>query len=161
MPAPKVVSGARCKLGFVDQKTGIATYIGIFNNVSYGVRYDAVPAYILGRYSAAALDYVAAELVTVTCSGYRVVDQGPYKVGRVPKLQDLTKQDYVVITVYDRVTNKEIARITNCLPVGFDTTISAKQLEEMTLHYVGILHDDEETFAQGGTGEAPGSMEID
>jgi hypothetical protein len=164
MATPKVVSGPRCKIGFIPgggQQNAQPTWVGIYNNVSYGVRYDAVPAYILGRYSAAALDYTAAELVNVTCSGYRVVDHGPYKAGRLPKLQDLIKQDYIVISIVDRVTNKEIMRVTNVLPVGFDTTIAAKQLEEMTLTYVGILHDDEETLAQGGTAEAPGSMDID
>jgi hypothetical protein len=164
MAIPKVVSGARCKIGFIpggNQQNAQPTWVGIYNNVNYGVRYDAVPAYILGRYSAASIDYVAAELVNVTCSGYRVVDHGPYKAGRLPKLQDLISQDFIVIAIMDRVTGKEIARFTNVLAIGFDTTIAAKQLEEMTLTYVGIYHDDEETLSQGGTAEAAGSTDID
>jgi hypothetical protein len=49
MAAPKVMSGARAKFGIVDPATGKARYLGIFNNVSYGLTYDAQPAYILGR----------------------------------------------------------------------------------------------------------------
>ena len=156
---PKIVSGARCKVGFMNGDT--VQYIGIYNTVQFSVRYDVTPAWILGRYSAATLEYTAAEVVTITATGYRIVDNGPHVAGQMPKLQDLLNGPTVVFSVLDRQTNKEIARIHPVLPAGFDTTITAKQLEEMTLTYVGIYHDDETTLDAGGTAESQGSMEID
>ena len=154
---PKIVSGARCKVGFIDPNNNKSQIIGIYNTVQYSVRYDVTPAWILGRYSAAGLEYTAAEPVSISATGYRIVDHGPYAVGQLPKLQDLINGGELVFVIYDRVTNKEIAKISHVKAVGFDTTISAKQLEEMTLQYIGILHQDEE----GATNEALGSVEID
>lgn len=151
MAAPKVMSGARAKLAIVDPNTGQAVVVGIFNNVSYGLTYDVQPAYILGRYSPAELDYTAQEPVSITCSGWRVVKQGPHVTARVPKLQDLLTADYLELTVIDRQTeandpnNARIAKFHSVRPTGYSTTITARQLEEVTVTFVGLLVDDEST----------------
>lgn len=143
--APKVMSGARAKLQIFDPNTNSAQTLGIFANVSYALAYDAQPAYILGRYSAAEIDYTAQEPVQITASGFRVVGQGAHKHASVPKLQDLLTHEYISLQIVDRQTGQAIAKITNVRPTGYSTSISARQLEEITVNFIGILVDDEDT----------------
>lgn len=146
MTAPKIMTGARAKFGIVDPATGLTRYIGIFNNVSYGVTYDAQPAYILGRFSPAEIDYTAQEPVNITASGYRVIGHGAHKEAGVPNLKDLLKHEYLTLTIVDRQSpDKNIATFRNVRPTGFSTTISARNLEEITVSFVGIFADDEDT----------------
>lgn len=156
MVAPKVVSGARATLGFVDPSNGQAKPVGIFNNVSYGLTYDAQPVYILGRYSPAEIDYTAQEPVNVTCSGWRVVDHGAHVEGKMPNLADLMNHEYLTLDVTDRQTGKSIARITGIRPTSYSTTISARNLEEVTVTFVGLLVNDESTT----NAEGAGAMEL-
>lgn len=146
MTAPKVMSGARAKFGVVDPATGQAQYLGIFNNVSYGLTYDAQPAYILGRYSPAEIDYTAQEPVNITASGWRVINHGPQVDGKVPNLRDLLNHEYLTLTIVDRQNpNVNMATFRNVRPTGYSTTISARNLEEITVTFVGIFVDDEST----------------
>lgn len=145
--AGKVMSGARAKLGIVDPLTGVVRYVGIFNNVSYGLNYDAQPAYILGRYSPAEIDYTAQEPVNVTASGWRVIDHGAHAEGRVPALSELMTAEYLTLTIVDRQDpTRNIATIRNVRPTGYSTSISARNLEEITVNFVGIYVDDENTI---------------
>jgi hypothetical protein len=142
----KIMSGARAKLGVVDPRTGQVRYIGIFNNVSFGLTFDAQPAYILGRYSPAEIDYTAQEPVNVTASGWRVFDHGPHAEAQVPRLQDLLNHEYLTLTLLDRQNpTRNLATIRNVRPTGYSTTISARNLEEVTVTFVGIYVDDEST----------------
>lgn len=160
MPTPpKVMSGARAKIGF--SVNGVTSFVGIYNNFSYGVTYDVAPAYILGRYTAASLDYTSVEIVQCSASAYRVIKHGPHVEGRLPSIKDLLDHNTIEIVVFDRVTspgagNKPIATIRNVRPTGYSTALSARQLEEMTMTYVGILVDDEDTT----NAEVAGSTEL-
>ena len=154
MPA-KVISGARAKLGFYDGNQ--VTYIGIFSDVSYGVTYDVQPAWILGRYSAAELDYTAMEVVHVTANGYRVVDHGWFKDGQFPALSQLMFADYLTLSILDRQTDKEIARIDYVRPVGATGGFNARQLSTSTHTYMGLLVSDE---SQPDNTEGPGAMSL-
>ena len=157
MAAPKVMSGARAKFGILDPATGQAKYLGIFNNVSYGLTYDAQPAYILGRYSPAEIDYTAQEPVNITASGWRVIDHGAHAEAKVPNLADLLKHEYLTLTIVDRQNpNKNIAVFRNVRPTGYSTTISARNLEEITVTFVGIFVDDEST----ANAEDPTSLDL-
>lgn len=142
---PPIISGARAKVGFIDPATQQAEYVGIFNSVSMSVMYDIVPAYILGAYAPAALEYTGSQPVQVRASGYRAYDHGPFVDGHMPKLQDLMSTGYMVMQVLDRENGQVIGKITDCLCGGFDSAITAKQLEEMTLTYVGRFFGDEST----------------
>ena len=137
--APRVMSGARAKVS-INGKV-----VGIFANISYALAYDAQPAYILGRYSAAEIDYTAQELVQVSASGFRVVNSGAHALASVPALDKLLNHEYVTIEIVDRQENKAIAIIRNVRPTGYSTSISARQLEEITVNFVGTLVDDEST----------------
>lgn len=158
---PKVMSGARAKVGIFDPNTNSTAYVGIYANVSYGLVYDTQAAWILGRYSAADVDYVGVELVNLTCSGYRVINFGPHTTGKVPRLKDLLHHQYVTFMIADRLLEEQssdgrMAVIRKVRPTGFTTTIANRQLEEMTLSYVGILADDED----GTNDEANSSMDL-
>jgi hypothetical protein len=143
---PKVMSGARAKLGILDPATGQAQYLGIFNNVSYGLTYDAQPAYILGRYGPAEIDYTAQEPVNISASGWRVINHGAHADAKVPNLKDLLNHEYLTLTIVDRQNpNVNIATFRNVRPTGYSTTLSARNLEEITVTFVGIFVDDEST----------------
>ena len=156
MAAPKVMSGARAILGFYDPNKDQTLPVGIFNNVSYGLTYDAQPVYILGRYSPAEIDYTAQEPVTITASGWRVIDHGPHIEGRVPNLSQLLTHEYLQMAVLDRQTNKRIATFREVRPTSYATTISSRTLEEVTITFIGIFVDDESTE----NFESPGSTQL-
>lgn len=157
MAAPKVMSGARAKFGIVDPATGQARYIGIFNNVSYGLTYDAQPAYILGRYSPAEIEYTAQEPVNISASGWRVINHGAHAEAKVPKLEELLTHEYLILTIVDRQNpNINIATFRNVRPTGYSTTISARNLEEVTVTFVGIYVDDESV----SNSEHPTALEL-
>lgn len=148
---PRVMSGARARVSIFDPNTGFNKIVGIFNSISYGVTYDVLPAFILGRYSAAELDYTGAEPVNVTAGGWRAFGLGPHQSTALPKLSDLLNHQYITLTIYDRqnngagANNKPLATIKNCRPTGFATAITARQLEELTVTFLGLLVDDEDT----------------
>jgi len=144
--AQKIMSGARAKLGIVDPLTGKVRFVGIFNNVSLGLTFDAQPAYILGRYSPAEIDYTAQEPVNVTCSGWRVFDHGAHVDGQVPRLQDLLNHEYLRLVIVDRQNpTRALHTISGVRPTGYSTTISARNLEEISVTFMGLILDDEST----------------
>ena len=155
MAAPKAMSGARAKVGFIDS-AGQPRYVGIYNNFSYGVVYDVQATFILGRYSAGSLDYTAMEPVNASGNAYRVIRNGPHTTGMVPRLKDLLTHPGVTIAVFDRLTKLRMAQINDVRPLGYNTALSARQLEEMALPYMGLLVDDED----GVNAEAADSLEL-
>lgn len=150
MAAPRVMSGARAKVGFHDPLTGETKIVGIYSNVSYGVTYEVQPAGILGRFTYAEVDYTGVDLVQITCSGWRVVGHGRHKEGRLPRVQDLLLHEYLEMTVIDRQSEAlgqepRIAKIRNVRPTAGSEQYAHRALSEVNLTYVGILVDDEDT----------------
>jgi hypothetical protein len=153
----KVMTGARALLGVYNPNTGSTTTLGIFNNVSFGLTYEVQPAFILGRYSAAELDYVAQDVVSIHCSGYRVVNHGPHVDGQLPKLQDLLNSDYIELAIVDRQLppgSAPIAHFRSVRPTGYSTTISARNLEEISMSFQGLLVNDESATNNENVGSA-------
>jgi hypothetical protein len=151
------MNGARAKLGIYDPATGQTRIIGLFNSVSYGLTYDTQPAYILGRFSPAEIDYTAQNEVQIQCSGFRVIGHGPHKEAGVPKLQDLLLHEYMELTIIDRQREAlgqdgRIAKFRNVRPTGYSTGMNARNLSELTVNFVGIQVDDEDTTNNEGTG---------
>jgi hypothetical protein len=141
--AAKVISGARAKVLIVDPNTGKSGVIGIWNNFSYNMTVDVQPSFILGRYSAAALTTTGVEPVSITAQGWRIVNHGPFVDGHLMNIKDILKQESLMMQVIDRQTGAPIATIIGCYPTGTSSTVSAKQLMEMTNTYVGLLLSDE------------------
>jgi hypothetical protein len=148
MAASKVMTGARAKLGIYDPVTGLTKIIGLYNNVSWGLSYEAQEAYILGKYAPAEITYTAQNPVNITCSGYRVIEHGPHVDGGLPRLQDLLTFQYMEMTIVDRETENaggdgRTAKFHFVVPTGYTTTINARNQQEMSQTFVGILVDDE------------------
>lgn len=148
MATPRIMSGARAKVGVVDATDGTVKYLGIMNNVSYGVVYGTQDAPILGRFTSAALQYTHAEIVQVSMSGWRVYKHGWHIDGRLPRVQDLLLADYLELIVVDRVAQQtgeepRVAHITQVLCTSGSGGFGAKNLSEVTMTYVGLLTEDE------------------
>lgn len=145
----KTMSGARALVQIIRPGKSAVT-VGLFNNISWSLTYDTQPVYILGRFSPAEIDYTAQEPVSITCSGWRVIDHGAHAEAAVPHLQDLLKEEYLAITVLDRKgtdaspgTPRTIASFRNVRATGYSTTLSARSLEEITVNFTGIYVEDE------------------
>jgi hypothetical protein len=147
MATPRVVNGARVKV--LIQKAGEAPkVIGIFNNLSYQVALDVQPAFILGRYSAASLDYTAMEPVNITARGWRVVGQGAHEAAAVPRLQEMLTAEPIIFQVFDRLTNQNIATITNVRASGHSNEFAARQQSELPVSFLGLIPSDESDEVQ-------------
>lgn len=144
MPA-KVMTGARGQLMIVDPNTGQGRVAGIFNNVSWGLTYGAEPIFLLGRFSPDEIVYTSQEAVVVNASGWRVVNAGPHTVGKMPKLADLLTHEYLELAIFDRQTNQRIAKIHSVRPTSYNTTLAQRQAEEVSITFMGLLVDDEDT----------------
>jgi hypothetical protein len=137
----KVVSGARALVQVFDGET--PTTIGIFSQVSYGITYEYGTAFVLGRYSAASIDYTSLDVVQMTCHGYRVVGHGWHEEARLPYLSDLMLPKVLKFQILDRATGAAVATITNVLATSASGGYTARQLSEMQVTYVGLLVTDE------------------
>lgn len=129
--------------------------VGIYSECSYRVTYDVRDVSVLGRFSVAELVITGMEPVSVNCSGFRVVDNGPYKAGALPKLQDLLQYEDITIAIYDRQTDKLVMTVIGCKPRGFDSSVAARSLASLNLEYVGMRFSDED----GEQDETPGATE--
>lgn len=132
--------------------------VGIFNNVSYGVRYDANPIHLLGRFSAAEIVLSGMEPITVTASGFRVVDNGPYEVASVPRLQDLLNHEDITLAIFDRQTGKQIMTVVGVRPTGYNTSVAARGLMDLTVEFMGLSLSDEHD--PNGQDESPGATQF-
>jgi hypothetical protein len=135
----KVMHGARAQL-YIDGKV-----VGVFSDCSWGLRYDAQPVYILGRFSPAEIGYTAQEAVQVTARGFRILDNGPHVTAKVPKLQDLLRHQDISLSIHDRQSGTLIATVTGCRPVGYETSVSSRALQEMSVTFMGLMVSDEST----------------
>lgn len=143
MAPPKAFHGARAQVIVADPNTGESKIIGIFNQFSYGLTYDTADVFLLGRLSADEIVYTAQEVVGVTASGYRVIDAGPHLSAAVPQLDQLFTHEYIQLAVYDRQTNKLVAKISNVRPTGYSVSINARQLSDVSFQFKGLLVGDE------------------
>jgi len=146
MSAPRVLSGARAKVGVVDPNTGLTTIIGIYSQASYEVVYDTQAAYILGSYIPQEIDYVAVEPVVLQCSGWKTTRHGWYTDGKLPRVQDLLLHEYLTMAIYDRQAealgqDSQIGVIHNIRPTRATVGYASKALSEIGLTFTGILSD--------------------
>lgn len=154
MAGHKIFTGARAILRINNQA------IGVFSRVSYSVNYDAAPAYILGRYSAAEITYTSAEVVSVDAAGFRIIGKGPHAYLSVPKLQDLLNHSSISIDIIDRRGGSggppTVLKVFHVRPLGFATEISARGQVEISVRFVGIRAEDE----SGSQSEAASATDL-
>lgn len=151
-PTQKVMSGPRGILSKVDN--GTAVPVGIFNSCSYGLVYDAQPVFILGAMAPVEIDYTAAEAVNISCSGWRVIGHGAHVAAGMPALQDLMGAGYMVLQLTDRQTGLVVAKFRNVRPVSYSTGLSNRNLQEITINFIGIYVDDESVTNTEAVGAA-------
>jgi hypothetical protein len=140
----KTMTGARAQLIVADPTTSTGKVVGIFNNISWGLAYDAQPIFVLGRYSPAETVYTAQEAVNVSATGFRAVGAGAHVSAKVPNLSDLMNHEYMELAVFDRQTNKLIAKIHSVRPTGYSTSVAARGVQEVTVNFIGLLVDEED-----------------
>jgi hypothetical protein len=135
--------------------------VGIFANVSYGVRYDANPVHILGRFNASEIALTGMEPISVSCSGFHVIDNGPYKAASVPRLQDLLNHEDITLAIFDRQTNKQVLTVVGVRPTGYNTSVAARGLADLSVEFMGLaLWDENDPNGQDDTpaGAKPGTL---
>lgn len=148
--AHKVFTGARAIVSVAGQ------VVGIYSSVSYAMNVRAEPIFTLGRYSANEITPTGYDTVTVQCTGFRIVNQGPHKLPKVPKLQDLLNLGPVTLTITDRQTNTVIAKVEGCVPVSYSINTAAQNVAPLSVTYVGIIVSDED----GNHQESPGATSL-
>jgi len=140
------MTGARAKVYIADPNNGGSpVLVGIFNSVAWGLNFEVRPVEILGRFSPDELVYTAQDAISIQCSGFRVVGNGPHAMARMPNTRDLLTHEYLQMVILDRQTGQEIAKFHSVRPVSYQTTLNARNLEEVSVSYMGLLVDDEST----------------
>ena len=138
MGSPHVIlTGARAQL-IINGKI-----VGLFTSCSYNVTYDANPAFILGRYSAAEITYTAQDVISVDATGFRVIDAGPHAVASVPKLQELLNHEDISLSLIDRKTGKNFMTVVGVRPMGYSSSVTARGVVEVSARFMGLRAEDE------------------
>lgn len=138
MPS-QVFHGARAKV-FIQNKL-----VGTFSTITWGVSYNAQDVSILGAFATQEIMITGMNSIEMTASGYRVIDHGPFSDEiRMGKLQDLLTLDDIVVTIYDRLTEQAMATVVGVKVTGFQNTVAAKSMTEITLNMRGTVLSDEE-----------------
>lgn len=140
-----VLSGPRCRVAIIDPSNGIARYFGIYESINYGLSLDTQTPFILGRWTAASIDYTAVEPIQITCTGWRVVDHGPFTDGGMPRTQDLLTAQYLQLILTDRKTGKSVGVISDVRATSFSTGVAARQLSQLTVTYIGLMLSSDES----------------
>lgn len=146
MAPPKTFHGGRAKISIQNLGDNSSTVIGIWTSFDYNVAYDVQAVYILGRFSAAELVTTGIEPVSIDCSGFKIVNHGFFKEGKLTPLVGLLNQEGLELTVTDRTGKIRVAVIHGCKPTGTSMSVSAKQLATGRNSYIGLLMDEDEEF---------------
>lgn len=146
----RILHGARAQL-IVDGKIR-----GVFTSCQWGVNYDAIPSFILGRLSAAEITYTGMDAISVSATGFRVVNNGAYVAGALPQLQDILTNEDITIAIYDRQTGLKILTVLGVRPVGYSTGVAARAVSDFTVNFLGLRSSDE----SGDQNEAAGASDL-
>lgn len=154
MAKSKVLTGARAKILINGQ------VVGLFSNCSWSVRQSKEPLFILGRYSPAEITPTTQEPVSLSLTGYRVVDSGPYKVANATLLKNLLQEEDFTVTVLDRQTGRQVFQCLGARVSGWSSGISARGVSDIRVDVSGLLGFDEFGAAQGeGEGNTAANLD--
>lgn len=144
--AQNIMHGARAQL-LIEGKV-----VGLFSQVSYGVNYDAQPSYILGRHSAAEITYTGQEPISISATGFKVVDKGAFVSAGVPQLNELMTFVDLKLSIFDRLTNKEIMTCYEVKPVSFSTGLAARSISDFQVSFLATRLSEDNLSGNEGTG---------
>jgi len=142
----KVMTGGRAKL-FVNNQL-----VGIYETCTYNMNIGTEPIHLLGRFSPAEITPTSYEAVTISCSGFRIVGQGPHVLPGVPKLQDLLALEGVTIAIVDRQTGQAILTAIGCVANSYNGNHNSRATSRITVNYTGLRISDESGAQDEGTG---------
>lgn len=145
MPS-KVLTGARAKV-YVNNKL-----VGIYETCTYNMNIGTEPIHLLGRYSPDEITPTSYEAVTISCSGFRIVGQGPHVLPAVPKLQDLLTLEAVTLAIVDRQSGATILTAIGCVPNSYNGNHNARATSRITINYTGLRLSDEAGDQDEGAG---------
>lgn len=119
--------------------------VGFFDSCDYSTSIGTEPVFILGRFSAAEIVPTSYEIVTLNCSGFRIIGNGGHVLPLMPKLDDLLNLNSITITVVDRqdATAKPILVVHDCIATSYGTGYSAKSTSKIRISYQGVRAHDE------------------
>lgn len=135
--AQKTMNGARAKVRVNGN------IVGVFDSVQYGGNIGAEAVHLLGRYSPDEIAVTSYEAIQVSCSGFRLIDQGVHVLPAAPKLQDLLSLERIQIEVEDRQTGQNIAIVKNCVATSWGEAQQAKATTRFNITYMGTVLSDE------------------
>jgi len=133
----QTLTGARVEL-FVPNQVGTLVLAGIYDTVSKNVSLGTEGVWTLGQYSAHEIPITSYELVTLNCSGFRVLDHGVTIIGNFPTLADLLNFNSVTLKVVDRQSGKTILVVTGAVPNANTENHNVKATSKVSISYVGI-----------------------
>jgi hypothetical protein len=142
----KVMVGARAKVYVNNQ------LVGIYETCTYNMNIGTEPIHLLGRYSPDEITPTSYEAISISCSGFRVVGQGPHVLPAVPKLQDLLGLEGVTLTVVDRQTSQAILTAIGCIANSYNGNHNARATSRITINYTGLRLSDESGAQDEGAG---------
>jgi hypothetical protein len=157
MPQSQTLTGARVQL-YVPNQTGTLVLAGIYDTVSKNVSLGTEGVWTLGQYSAHEIPITSYELVTLNCSGFRVLDHGVTIIGNFPTLADLLNFNSVVLKVVDRQSGKTTMVVTGAVPNANSENYNVKATSKISISYVGIAaFSENETDASGNPTDGEGT----
>lgn len=133
----KTLTGNRAKI-YVN-----GNLVGIFDSCNYSTSLGTEGIFILGATAAREIAITSQELVSLNCSGFRVVGNGVHILPAYPKLGDLLNFQGVTITVVDRATGAQILTALACVPNNTSENYNAKAVSKVNISYTGIRAYDE------------------
>jgi len=155
MAKAKVLTGARAKV-LIN-----GNLVGLFANCTWSIRQDKQPLFILGRYNPAEITPTSQEPVSLSLTGYRVVDSGPYKVANATLLKNLLQEEDFSVAILDRQTGKRIFTAVGCRVTGWSSGVASRGVSDIRIDVIGIRGEDEFGTAAGGDDDSGSASNID
>lgn len=156
MSKSQVFNGARALL-MINNKA-----MGFFNNISWSVRQEKIPAFAIGSHSPRELTPVSQEAIQVNLAGFRVVGGSPTKVG-FAKLQELLSDDVEISVIVQDRRSKDgsayVFEVESCKVLENSGGVAAKGISDFRLTVIGLRYGDESVKASNNTDNA-GTMSI-
>jgi hypothetical protein len=148
----KVMTGARA-IVWVEK-----TAVGFFDSCDYSTSIGTEPIFILGRFGAAEIVPTSYEIITLNCSGFRIIGNGGHVLPKMPRLEDLLNLESITITVTDRqdITGAAILTVHGCVATSYGTGYSAKSTSKIRITYQGVkAHDESGEQTEAGASSLP------
>jgi len=154
-----IMHGARAKVQIQVGNSGPLVTVGVFTSCTYSFGYDTHVAHILGRHGPVSVTYTGMDAVRLTLTGFRIINNSPFKIGTMPQLKDLMSYPGLSIQIEDRKTGALLARVEECFPDSFGSGNNARSVSDVTVTMLGKRFGNEDTDSIAMP-EAPGATDF-